>query len=40
MSQSTTILAAILFGFLVYVTVKGQLPTFLGIITGSSAPSS
>lgn len=40
MSQSSTIIGAILFGFFVFMTVKGQLPTFLGIITGTAAGSS
>ena len=36
MSQSSTILAAIIFGFFVFVTVKGQLPTLLGILSGTA----
>ena len=35
MSQSNIILGSILFGFFLYVTVRGQLPVFMGIITGN-----
>jgi hypothetical protein len=36
-SQSNIILGSILFGFIVYITVKGQLPIFVGILTGNTA---
>jgi len=36
MSQSATILGAIVFGFFVFITVKGQLPTLMGIISGKA----
>jgi hypothetical protein len=35
MSQSNYIAAAIAIAFIVYITVKGSLPKYLGILTGS-----
>lgn len=40
MSQSSYIAAALLIGFIVYVTLKQQLADYIGILTGPSQPGS
>jgi hypothetical protein len=40
LSQSTIIFVVLLFLFLVFITVKGQLPTYFKIFSGGNASSS
>jgi len=40
MSQSSIIVAALIIGFLIYITVKGELPSYKAILLGTSASSS
>lgn len=39
--QTSTIAFALIVGFIVFVTVRGELPKYIGVLTGSgSTPSS
>lgn len=35
MKQSTVIFGALVFGFVVYITLRGQLPAYLGLFNSS-----
>jgi hypothetical protein len=37
MSQTSVIFAAIVFGFFVYITTKGELPAYIRVFTGKKA---
>jgi len=38
-SQSNVIFASLLIAFIIFITVKGELPTYLGFLLGGSTPS-
>jgi len=38
--QSNIIFAALLFAFIIYITIRGQLPSYLALFSGKGASSS